>query len=481
MNTWLDRAVLCVNLLHNEDERMQCSLLVLKSAPVPWNDVLAPLIKYRTTTHPIAQEINTEYEIQVIKILKIKYGWATNTSDSNTRLVERILRVDRPEMMKDLKDLIRVVPEIQRPANFLICNDLVTKGRIEEALKFFTELDDENRSTCNEMIINIFTMILNDQTMSDCHENLVEFLKCIGEQSKLTGREDDLRRIQNKYILNKKFGLQIEQDHIGDLNTRKQYFQQCFENSILQRIQKDINNTENVVQFIWAEIVELSRILDLNLLHCVFYIAKSIDFLPLSCILSYYVLEAIECNAENVDIFVNLAVLLICQEIKKYLNEQSDALDKTFSIDPLPYPLAHKLLVMASKKSFLLQNEILELLEWTRILHVSYSLDILMEVYGKSASIGKICENIKTYFCEKSMDTPKQKKSSKRESISVFDEVRSSSKDSNAVLTENTLNILVKTLSYSVLLVCIKLKPATGIFLRFHSYFDTVEKSVENW
>ncbi|KAL5278300.1 KNTC1 family protein [Megaselia abdita] len=483
LNTWLERAVLCVNLLHSEDERMQCSLLILKSAPVPWNDVLAPLIKYRTSSHPIAQEINTEYEIQVIKILRIKYGWAANTSDSNTRLIARILRVDLPEMMKDVKDLIRVVPEIQRSANFLICNELVTKGRIEEAIKFFTELDDENRSTCNDMIINIFSMVLNDRTMSDCHENLVEFLKCIGEQSKVTGRENDLRKIQNKYILNKKFGLSIQDDHIGDLNTRKEYFKQGFENCILQKIKKDINEIENVVQLIWSEIIELSRVLDLNLLHCVYYISKSIDYLHLSCILSHYVIEAIECNAGNVETFIDLAVLLICQEIKKYLNEQTDAMDKSFTIDPLPYPLAHKLLVMASKKSFLLQREILELLEWVQILHVSYSLDILTDVYGNSTSIAKICGNVKTYFCEKSLETSKssaRKRVNKRESISIFDEVCSSSKDSAAILTESTLNVLVKTLSYSILLVCLKLKPESGIFLRFNSHFAKFDKTVEN-
>lgn len=480
LNTWLERAVLCVNLLHSEDERMYCSLLILKSAPVPWNAVLAPLIKYRTSSHPIAQEINTEYEIQVIKILRIKYGWPPNSSDSNTRLIARILRVDLPEMIQDIKDLIRVVPEIQRPANFLICNELVTKGRIEEALKFFTELDDENRSVCNEIIINTFAAILSDHTMSFCHESLVEFLKCIGEQNKTTGKEDKLRKIQNKYILNKKFDLEIQDDHIGDLNTRTEYFKQAFESCILQRIRKDINDIDNVVQFLWAEIVELSKLLDLNILLCVYYIAKSIDFLPLSCILSYYVLESIECKADNVEYFIDLAVLLICREIKKYLNEQSDAMDKNFTIDPLPYPLAHKLLVMASKKSILHQTQILELLEWTQIVHVSYSLEILSEVYGNSYSIRKIGVTIKTYFCEKTSKGSVKKKSNKRESISIFDEVCSSTKDSTAVLTENTLNVLVKTLSYSVLLVCAKLKPANGIFIRFKPYFENLDKSVEN-
>lgn len=481
LNTWLERAVLCVNLLHSEDERMQSSLLILKSAPVPWNTVLAPLIKYRTSTHPVAQEINTEYEIQVIKILRIKYGWLPNSSGSHTRLIERMLRVDLPEMMQDIKDLIRVVPEIQRSANFLICNELVIKGRIEAAHKYFTELDDENRSVCNETIINTFSMILSDQTLSFWHENLVEFLKCIGEQSKITGREDKLRKIQNKFILNKKFGLQIQDDHIGDLNTRTQYFKQAFESCILQRIRKGINDIENVIQFIWAEIVELSRALDLDILFCVYYIAKSIDFLPLSCILSYYVLESIDCNADNIEYFIDLAVLLICHVIKKYLNEQSDAMDKSFTIDPLPYPLAHKLLVMASKKSILHQTEILELLEWTQIIHVSYSLDILTEVYGNSEPVGKICGTIKTYFCEKTSMSSAKKRSHKRETISIFDEVCSSTKDSTAVLTETTLNVLVKTVSYSVLLVCTKLKPANGILLRFKPYFDNLEKSVENW
>lgn len=488
LNTWLERSVLCVSLLHNEDERMQCSLLILKSAPVPWNDVLAPLIKYRSSSHPIAQEINTEYEIQIIKILKIKYGWSLNGEDNNTRLVQRILRVDLPEMMTDIKDLLKVDPEIQTSANIYIINELVTKGRIEEALEYLSQLDDDHRSNCYEFTINVFSAVLSDTTLESMHENIVEFLKCLSDRARIATREKEIKQIHNKYILNKKFDLKIRDNYIGDTNKRKMYFKQAFENYILKKIKEDISEIENVVHFIWATTIELSKVLELSLVFCVYYISKSIDYLFLTSILSYYVLESIECTAENVDVFVDLAVLLISQEIKKYLNEASDAMDKSFDTDPLAYPLAHKLLVLASKKSMLLQVEILELLEAIRILHFSYSLDIVSEVYGDSQTIQKICKNVKTYFSEKvnndeSFQINKDsisKKSKKRESISIFDAVVSSSKDSNAVLTENTLNTLVRIISYTILLICIKLKPELGIMLRFKPYFSSEDKTLEN-
>lgn len=69
-STWLNRVVVCIDLLHNEDDRLEYALMVLKNSPVPRPEVVAPLIKLRFSTHPLSVEINTEYEIQVIKIMK---------------------------------------------------------------------------------------------------------------------------------------------------------------------------------------------------------------------------------------------------------------------------------------------------------------------------------------------------------------------------------------------------------------------------
>ncbi|KAL1376699.1 hypothetical protein pipiens_016743 [Culex pipiens pipiens] len=57
---WEDRSVALVEIIHNEDSKLNYILDILKSSPVPWSQVIAPLAKYAHSDHPIAAKILIE-------------------------------------------------------------------------------------------------------------------------------------------------------------------------------------------------------------------------------------------------------------------------------------------------------------------------------------------------------------------------------------------------------------------------------------
>lgn len=127
---------------------------------MPWPETVAPLIKLGNSTHPLAQKINTEYEIQIIKIMKVKYGWPADGTDCYMKLVFRIVKIDLPEMIHDINNLTKAAPEIQGSANFYCCYELARKGKIDSALRFFNNLGIKQRTECSDKIMNIFSVRL---------------------------------------------------------------------------------------------------------------------------------------------------------------------------------------------------------------------------------------------------------------------------------------------------------------------------------
>lgn len=165
---WQDRAVFSINLLNNEENRLNCALLILKVSPVPWSDVVMPLAKFGTTSsHPIANSILIEFKSQAIKIIKIKYGWPVDYFDfqqDRIQLVHRILKMNYPEMISDVKTLIETSPDITENAYFCLINRLVELGKLEEVSNVVVNLKTEQEPrTIILKCVEIFVQFLDDE------------------------------------------------------------------------------------------------------------------------------------------------------------------------------------------------------------------------------------------------------------------------------------------------------------------------------
>lgn len=108
----------------------------------------------------MASKINTEYELQVIKLMKAKYGWPTDSAaDVNLNLFAfRIVKINSPDMLNDICILTEAAPEIAVSANFNCCYQLVKNGKLDVAYEFFKSLKFNKVSKCKCEVVELFAV-----------------------------------------------------------------------------------------------------------------------------------------------------------------------------------------------------------------------------------------------------------------------------------------------------------------------------------
>ncbi|XP_017073334.2 uncharacterized protein LOC108109368 [Drosophila eugracilis] len=446
-STWLERAMACIELLHNEDSRLECALSVLQNAPVPWPDTLAPLIRLRTSTHPLAIKINAEYEIQVIKIMKVKYGWPADSSDINLELfMMRIVKLNLPDMLDDITALTKAAPDISTSANFNCCYQMARRGQIEMAYEFFKTLNAEKSSKNGQDVVEIIIKLLEnssfssfeDETKVQEHINVLELSKLF-----LPHVESVYER---RYLVIKhrfrlwKFGIQLScSSELIPLQRRHALLDEAIER-IIERAQA----TLNVSAFIASEIGELCTALSLSKVFGLNRISQRIGCLPLSCALAFHVISFVDCKPSNAGDFINLAVELLVQQIenaKGNNRESASSLQLINESDPLSFFLAYELLTSALLHEASRRRDLVELIKYIRVAVIHYPLDAIKTYYdGKEQAVNEhICRaldgitvalsettlNFTTplngSFDVKSLQAPTATK--KRYSVSMFDEV----------------------------------------------------------
>ncbi|XP_023294177.2 uncharacterized protein LOC111677314 [Lucilia cuprina] len=439
-STWLERSVACIELLHNEDDRLESALLVLQNSPVPWPETVAPLIKLRYSTHPLALKINTEYEIQVIKIMKAKYGWPTDVaSDINLNLfMFRIIKMDLPDMLEDIKVLTKAAPEIANGANSNCCYEMVKRGKLDVAYEFFKTLKADKNSKYAVEVTDFFAVLLENSPCNwneneEEQRNLIEFYKLISPLND-NSFQKRVKAIENCFVLKHKYDLQItDMKQLVLYEHRLKLLDDGIEN-IIKRSQPG----DSICKYFTAEISELSTALSFPKMFGVKRLCQRMKCLILSCALTYNIMQIADCNKENKDVYIEMALELLSQQIQLTKGSQSSTLTALLNDnDPLAFPLAYKLLVKASLFESTQNCDLVELINYVRIARTTYSLNEIESFYeSREKEISKlICEAIDasdiavgdatlnfTAAMNNSFDV-KPEKPKKRYSVSLFDEV----------------------------------------------------------
>lgn len=178
---WQERAVISIDLLNNEDNRLECALLILKVSPVPWSDAVLPLAKLGSTSnHPLANLIGIEFKNQAIKVIKIKYGWPVDYFDiqqDRIKLAQRILRVNNMDMIEDIKILVKSSPDIKEDAYFYLMEKLVQLGRLDDFSAFVQSIvAEDNSQEVYEKGIRVFMVMLDDVYLVE-EQNAMDFIE----------------------------------------------------------------------------------------------------------------------------------------------------------------------------------------------------------------------------------------------------------------------------------------------------------------
>lgn len=265
-------------------------------------------------------------------------------------------------------------------------------------------------------------------------QNQIEFFKLIIPDACATFQKR-LKAIENCFVLRHKFDLQIHSiDQFVSLENRLKFLDLGIEN-IIKRGQV----TENICQFFVSEICELSTALNFSKMFGVKCLSQRMKCLLLSCALAYNVMEIADCNRENKDDYIEMALEILAQQIYITKGSHSSTLAALLNDnDALTFPLVYELLVRASLLENVNNGDLIELINYVRIASKNYSLNEIENVYGNrekniskliretieatEMSVGDSTLNFSPSM-DNSFDVKSEIKPKKRYSVSLFDEV----------------------------------------------------------
>lgn len=85
----------------------------------------------------------------------MKYGWPADAIDDKMKLIYRIVEMDFPDMLEDIKNFVAVSPDIKGNAYFYYAFNLARNGHIDRAVIFIDSLTLEDRKESCIKTINI--------------------------------------------------------------------------------------------------------------------------------------------------------------------------------------------------------------------------------------------------------------------------------------------------------------------------------------
>lgn len=417
---WQERAVIAIELLHNEENRLQCALQVLKVSSVPWSDSVLPLARLGTSSsHPLANSIFIEYKTQSIKIIKVKYNWPVDFFDLNIdriKLVFRILKINSVDMIEDIRTLVNSNPDIAEDSYFYLMNRLTELGCVDMLIDLMKiiELEVENCWELYQKTVNNFIQILDQELVEGQEiENYLEVVKLIvnrltsiSDRSLIKSLESSINNVKKVIMLRREFKFEV---NLKDL--RKQEVKDKLFSDGINMISKEIHDKYNVVSM-WNRLDMLCNSLGYHRLTGCFQLCEKLDNLYFTCHIVDSMTETIdEVSILDVPKIVDLVVLMLVQQINYYEDNLSSVND---IYDPLTFPLANNILIKCTSQfKSSSYSTIQELIRWTSIGQRYYASDIV-EVTRNARPINKQIFDTKLNGNAESLKA-------KRESFSIFE------------------------------------------------------------
>lgn len=411
IGNWQERAVALVEQLADESVRMEYALLVLRNAPVPWSAVVQPLVEYRTSGHPLAPEIGAQFELQALKMLKIRYGWpATEARNDVQKLASKIGRMQRPEQLADIRAVHDLEPNAKVKLLVLhaFLRELLMRRLVDQTVEFLDALDAVQTCSCCGFLLDITAEKLDSAVQQpDDGAALaadMEYLIAIGEYFRCDAdtqrRFNDLRRAHtlavhfeqpvrvadlrdsDKCVASLERGIEQivtrarrQSRRFVDEMKKLFEFQQKTKNATYSFASSD--DAKAIVRKCWHDTLRLADALALDRVQAVVQISATAQSVHLTCALARWTLELCDATPATAQHWMQLAGLLCAQ--------QCDALHENASGDCgavesglLVLPLAYRVLLRAVSVhgDVLRVNRVqAELMAWPRLAFGAYSAE----------------------------------------------------------------------------------------------------------
>lgn len=273
-------------------------------APVPWSAPVTTLLRLGTSSHPLAAEIYNEYESQHLKMLKMKYGWEANSTGNVLKLAFRIIKVD-PDMIDDIRYLVKVDSTQSFAINSYYITTLLHQNRVEKCFEFMNLLTESECEDVLEFIVNI-----HDDSLSN-NEFVDEFYKYCSQR---VTNETLLKIAQSRQNLRSTFQLQLTPTDLSYPDIRYNHFRTGIQTIVNQLSAKD----SDLIDCCYKDVMLLCDSLNFDPMKGIVELTKTLDNIHFTCGMAKTVLHVATVTEHNYTFFVDLAVLLIGQQIKSF-------------------------------------------------------------------------------------------------------------------------------------------------------------------
>lgn len=270
---------------------------------MPWSETVTTLLKLGSSSHPLAAEIYNEYESQHLKILKIKYGWEANSPNNILKLAFRIIKVD-PEMIDDLRYLVKVDSTRSFAINSYYITTLLQQNRIEKCFDYMNLLTD---SECEA----VFEFIINRQDDSS-NEFIDEFYKYCSQR--VNNNESLIKIALSRKSLLSTFQLELTPTDLNSPEIRQSHF-----TAGIKTIKNNLTLTDSeLIDSCYKDIMLLCGSLNFDPMKGVVELTKNLSNVHFTGGMAKTVLHVVTVDEHNYNFYFDLAVLLIGQQIRSF-------------------------------------------------------------------------------------------------------------------------------------------------------------------
>lgn len=270
----------------------------------------------------------------------------------------------------------------------------------------------------------------NNDLLNEEHE-LIDFFKLILPKANAVLKKR-YRLIKNRFNLRYKYRI-TSIKYVTDLVS----YRNCLKylDDGLNHIISNVSKSEDICKYLLSEIGELCKALDISRVVGVKRLCERVDCLILSCALTYKLLDVLDYNVQIKNDCIELALELIGQQIKMFLDKSKDA-SLYNDQDPLAFPLAYELLARASLYESHHLAELSEFLNYIFVAKNCYYADAIDHFYvDRHEKINELIyatldeldvKNSNDSSCislDNTFEVQLENKAKKRYSISIFDDV----------------------------------------------------------
>lgn len=328
---WLVRSVACLQLITNQEVKLHYALQIAKAAPVPWPEEMNPIIKLRTSSLQYGKEIDNEYKMQQIKMLRVKYGWNANSTGQPIRFVQLMIKQNRDELLGDLEIFKRFSSEINTETNFYAVYNLAKSGHMHKAQQYLKSLSHDEAHTCYIRVARIVPKVMDDYiNKRELYDHQMELLQFVLDKDIDDEDKEIIKDLMNLQLLKKSaLNMCVTLEDLSNKSKVREHL-----DAGLQKLLATLRTMErNLSDFIWQNVKVLSIALKVDKFDIVFKLAKTINNVQFTTLLARIFRDE---TVANPQVYIKMAVTLITQQ---YNASMSDAIGPDF--DSFAYAMAH--------------------------------------------------------------------------------------------------------------------------------------------